>query len=91
MLVEDLQLALAHDKALVAASSEALATSVARDLEVPISGIVSSARNMGIDVNSGKRRRKLCLVRRSRLHKAKRRLRRTGLRSTQHPALFWAS
>ena len=37
-------------KTLVAASSEALATIVARDLEVPTSGVVNSARNLGIDV-----------------------------------------
>ena len=41
VLVEDLHLALAHDKTFVAASCKALATSVASDLEVPTSGAVT--------------------------------------------------
>ena len=53
--------------ALVAASSEALATSVAKALGVSKSRIVGSAPNLGIDVSPGKRRGKFCSVRRSRL------------------------
>ena len=53
VLVEDLQLALAHDKTLVVASSKALATSVARDLEDPASRVVStSAQGNGADGHS---------------------------------------
>ena len=55
MLVEDLQLAFARDKTSVVASLEALTTSVALDLDAPISGIVGSARNLGIDVSSALR------------------------------------
>ena len=52
VLVDDLQLA--HEKSSVVAWSNALATTVARDLEVLTSGVVSSARNLGIDLSLAK-------------------------------------
>ena len=51
MLVEDLQLSFAHVKTLVAASSKALAATVARDLEIPTSRVVSSPRNLSTWLN----------------------------------------
>ena len=74
MLVEDLQLALAHDKTFVVATSKPLATIVAHHREVPTSGVASTAPHLGIDVGAGKRGGTLAPVRMSRLLKAKRRM-----------------
>ena len=69
VLEENLQQSLAHDKTLVVASSRTPAPTVAHDFEMPTSGVVSSARNLGI-VDTRKRGGRLALVRMSRLLKA---------------------